>query len=121
MLEQAGRMSVPAGQVLDAGVAIWTVIDGLSSALSTAYRNSELERLRRAEQRRNAPVEDLWGFCGDPAAERVCHGWLPMPGSRARGAHQLRTHRSGQPALRESIIVSHKSVRGGQSAQQCAT
>jgi hypothetical protein len=59
LLERADRMGVAPGHVLDAGTATWTVIDGLSSALSTAYRNSELERVRRAEQRRNALVEDL--------------------------------------------------------------
>lgn len=61
LLEQAHGKGVPPDAVLDAGTATWTVIDGLSSALSTSYRNSELERVRRDEQRRLALVEDLLG------------------------------------------------------------
>ena len=38
---------------------MWTVIDGLSSTLSTSYRNTELEQLRQDDQRRHALVEDL--------------------------------------------------------------
>ena len=45
--------------VLEAATSMWTVIDGLSSTLSTSYRNTELERLRRDDQRRHALVEDL--------------------------------------------------------------
>ncbi|EID56264.1 PucR family transcriptional regulator [Saccharomonospora xinjiangensis] len=61
MLEQADRTEVPPDAVLEAGTATWTVIDHLSSALSTAYRDSELDRVRRDEQRRTALLEDLLG------------------------------------------------------------
>ncbi|MBF6331731.1 PucR family transcriptional regulator [Nocardia transvalensis] len=46
-------------EIREAGTAMWTVIDGLSSALVTAYRNTELEQVRRDERRRHALIEDL--------------------------------------------------------------
>ncbi|MDV3129867.1 helix-turn-helix domain-containing protein [Mycobacterium sp. 21AC1] len=61
LLERAGDNGVAPGDVLDAGTATWTVIDELSSALSTSYRDSEQERVRHDEQRRNALLEDLLG------------------------------------------------------------
>ncbi|MGV9798348.1 PucR family transcriptional regulator [Mycobacterium sp. NPDC003449] len=61
LLERADRTGVAPDDVLDAGTATWTVIDGLSSALSTSYRDSEQERVRFDEQRRNALMEDLLG------------------------------------------------------------
>ncbi|MBB5918469.1 hypothetical protein BJY24_007381 [Nocardia transvalensis] len=45
--------------IREAGTAMWTVIDGLSSALVTSYRNTELEQVRRDERRRHALIEDL--------------------------------------------------------------
>ncbi|WP_036567401.1 CdaR family transcriptional regulator [Nocardia sp. BMG51109] len=46
-------------EIREAGTAMWTVIDGLSSALVTSYRNTELERVRSDERRRHALIEDL--------------------------------------------------------------
>lgn len=59
LLERAKATGVDPDVVLDAGTATWTVIDELSSALSTSYRDSEQERVRHDEQRRNALIEDL--------------------------------------------------------------
>lgn len=59
LLEHAENAGVPADVVLDAGTAIWMVIDELSSALSASYRDSEQKRVRHDEQRRNALIEDL--------------------------------------------------------------
>lgn len=61
LLERAEDTGVAPDDVLDAGTATWTVIDELSSALSTSYRDSEQERVRHDEQRRNALIEDLLG------------------------------------------------------------
>ncbi|ORA34892.1 PucR family transcriptional regulator [Mycobacterium aquaticum] len=61
LLERAEDSGVAPNDVLDAGTATWTVIDELSSALSTSYRDSEQERVRHDEQRRNALIEDLLG------------------------------------------------------------
>lgn len=61
LLERSGETGVAPDDVLDAGTATWTVIDELSSALSTSYRDSEQERVRHDEQRRNALIEDLLG------------------------------------------------------------
>ncbi|MHC9294992.1 PucR family transcriptional regulator [Mycobacterium sp. LTG2003] len=61
LLERAEQTGVAPDDVLDAGTATWTVIDELSSALSTSYRDSEQERVRHDEQRRNALIEDLLG------------------------------------------------------------
>ncbi|GAB2692541.1 PucR family transcriptional regulator [Nocardia thraciensis] len=46
-------------EIREAGTAMWAVIDGLSSALVTSYRNTELEQVRRDERRRHALIEDL--------------------------------------------------------------
>lgn len=59
LLTRAKDTGVDPDVVLDAGTATWTVIDELSSALSSAYRESEQERVRHDEQRRNALIEDL--------------------------------------------------------------
>ncbi|MBQ6641764.1 MAG: helix-turn-helix domain-containing protein, partial [Saccharopolyspora sp.] len=59
LVEQAHADRADPDVVLGAATSMWTVIDGLSSTLSTSYRNTELERLRRDDQRRHALVEDL--------------------------------------------------------------
>nr|WP_246195555.1 helix-turn-helix domain-containing protein [Halopolyspora algeriensis] len=61
LVEQAHADRVDPDAVLGVATSMWTVIDGLSSTLSTSYRNTELERLRRDDQRRHALVEDLLG------------------------------------------------------------
>ncbi|WP_019854642.1 PucR family transcriptional regulator [Actinopolyspora mortivallis] len=61
LVDQAHTDRVDPDAVLGAATAMWTVIDGLSSALSTSYRNTELEQLRSDDQRRHALVEDLLG------------------------------------------------------------
>ncbi len=57
LLDQA--TDVGPQEIREAGTAMWAVIDGLSSALVTAYRNTELEQVRRDERRRHALIEDL--------------------------------------------------------------
>lgn len=59
LVDQAHRDGADPDSVLGVATSIWRVIDGLSSTLSTFYRNTELERLRRDDQRRHALVEDL--------------------------------------------------------------
>src|SRR5690606_34362864 len=59
LVEQAHTDGVDPDAVLGVATSMWTVIDGLSSTLSTSYRNTELERLRRDDQRRHALFEDL--------------------------------------------------------------
>ncbi|MBE9373211.1 helix-turn-helix domain-containing protein [Saccharopolyspora sp. HNM0983] len=59
LLDQAQRDGADPDAVLGVATSIWTVIDGLSSTLSTSYRNTELERLRRDDQRQHALIEDL--------------------------------------------------------------
>ena len=59
LVDRAHRDGADPDALLGVATSVWTVIDGLSSALSTAYRNTELERLRRDDQRRHALVEDL--------------------------------------------------------------
>ncbi|MDR7300460.1 PucR family transcriptional regulator [Haloactinomyces albus] len=59
LVEQAHADGVDPDAVLGVATSMWTVIDGLSSTLSTSYRNTELEQLRRDDQRRHALVEDL--------------------------------------------------------------
>lgn len=59
LVEQAHADQVDPDALLGAATWMWTVIDGLSSTLSTSYRNTELDQLRRDDQRRHALVEDL--------------------------------------------------------------
>lgn len=68
LLEQARASGVEPDDVLDAGTATWTVVDGLSSTLSTSYRETELERVRADEQRRHALLEDLLSGRGSEAS-----------------------------------------------------
>ena len=57
LLDRAGAIT-PA-DFRETGTAMWAVIDGMSSALVTAYRGAELDRVRRDERRRHALIEDL--------------------------------------------------------------
>ncbi|WP_280414200.1 PucR family transcriptional regulator [Nocardia carnea] len=57
LLDKAG--DVPAAEFREAGTAMWAVIDRMSSALVTSYRNTELERVRRDERRRHGLIEDV--------------------------------------------------------------
>ncbi|WP_228803185.1 PucR family transcriptional regulator [Nocardia farcinica] len=57
LLDKAG--DVGPAQLREAGTAIWEVIDEMSSALVTSYRNTELDRVRRDERRRHGLIEDL--------------------------------------------------------------
>ncbi len=59
LVEQAHRDGADPDAMLHLATAMWRVIDGLSSTLSTYYRSTELEKLRRDDQRRHALVEDL--------------------------------------------------------------
>ncbi|GAA5061403.1 PucR family transcriptional regulator [Nocardia callitridis] len=75
------------------GTATWAVIDGLSSSLVTAYRNTELDKVRRDERHRHALIEDLLaGRAHDVAflARAARELALPIEGSylvvAARGA-----------------------------------
>ena len=75
LVDQARDDGADPKLLLSAATSMWTVIDGLSSTLSTSYRNTELERLRRDDQRRHALVEDLLGGrARDTAfAQRTAH------------------------------------------------
>ncbi|MFC4377731.1 PucR family transcriptional regulator [Nocardia halotolerans] len=65
LLDKAGEIAP--GEFRSVGVATWTVIDGMSSALVTAYRSTELERVRRDVRRRHGLIEDLLaGSAHDP-------------------------------------------------------
>jgi hypothetical protein len=59
LLERAAETQVEPRAVGAAATAMWTVVDGLSSALSTSYRRAQLERLRRDDQHRHALVEEV--------------------------------------------------------------
>ncbi|MEU4341686.1 helix-turn-helix domain-containing protein [Nocardia sp. NPDC023852] len=59
LLDNAETVDIEPHEIREAGTAMWMVIDGLSSALSTSYRNTELEQVRRDERRRHALIEDI--------------------------------------------------------------
>lgn len=100
LLERAEKTGVAPDDVLDAGTATWTVIDELSSALSTSYRDSEQQRVRDDEQRRTALMEDLLaGRAGDIGfATRVSRELeLPVTGGYLVVVADVRS--DGAPAL----------------------
>lgn len=70
---------VPPADLGAAATAMWTVVDGLSSALSTSYRRTEAEQLRRDDQRRHALLEEV--VAGGTTGQRVAdHLDLPLAG-----------------------------------------
>ncbi|MGF6880508.1 hypothetical protein ABIA39_000389 [Nocardia sp. GAS34] len=80
-------------EIREAGTAMWTVIDGLSSALVTSYRNTELEQVRRDERRRHALIEDLLaGRAHDAAFAARAARELNLP---AQGAYLVVAARGG--------------------------
>ncbi|PFG98506.1 PucR-like helix-turn-helix protein [Saccharopolyspora erythraea NRRL 2338] len=110
LVEQAHADRADPDVVLGAATSMWTVIDGLSSTLSTSYRNTELEKLRRDDQRRHALVEDLLsGRARDTAfAQRTAKELdLPTGGRylvvvaemRADGSFALRGQQAALSAL----------------------
>jgi hypothetical protein len=68
LLERASGVPVPPEALGAAATAMWTVVDGLSSALSTSYRHAEAEQLRRDDQRRHALIEEI--LAGRPVGQR---------------------------------------------------
>jgi hypothetical protein len=77
LLERAAPVDVAA--LGAAATAMWTVVDGLSSALSTAYRRAEAEQLRRDDQRRHALLEEV--VAGGTTGQRVADQLdLPLDG-----------------------------------------
>jgi PucR C-terminal helix-turn-helix domain/GGDEF-like domain len=59
LLERSLAVPVDPRVLGTAATAMWTVVDGLSSALSTSYRRAQLERTRRDDQRRHALIEEV--------------------------------------------------------------
>ncbi|EFC82210.1 putative transcriptional regulator, PucR family [Parafrankia sp. EUN1f] len=80
LLRAARRTGASSETIGPAATVLWTVVDGMSSSLSTAYRQMELDQLRRAERRRHAVFEDLLAGRADDAAflQRVA-GELDLP------------------------------------------
>jgi PucR C-terminal helix-turn-helix domain/GGDEF-like domain len=100
LLEQAEATGVEPHDVLEAGTATWTVIDGLSSALSTSYRNTELDRVRRDEQRRHALIEDLLsGRAQDSAFAARAARELNLPANGSYLVVVAEVQPDGRPAL----------------------
>jgi hypothetical protein len=119
LVEQAHADGADPEAMLGLATSMWTVIDGLSSTLSTSYRNTELDRLRRDDQRRHALVEDLLsGRAQDTAfAQRTAKELgLPTGGAylvvvaevRVDGSFALHGH---QDALRAHHMRSVWQVR----------
>ncbi|WP_084528775.1 PucR family transcriptional regulator [Nocardia crassostreae] len=80
--------------IREAGTAMWAVVDGLSSALVTSYRNTELDQVRRDERYRHALIEDLLGGRAQDAtfAARAARELeLPVQGEYLVVAAQART------------------------------
>jgi hypothetical protein len=113
LVEQAHADRADPDAVLGVATSMWMVIDGLSSTLSTSYRNTELERLRRDDQRRHALVEDLLsGRARDIAfAQRTAKELdLPTGGHYLAVVAEMRT--DGSFALRgQQSALSAQHIR----------
>ncbi|GAB3297282.1 PucR family transcriptional regulator [Parasphingorhabdus pacifica] len=113
LVEQARVDGADPGVVLGAATSMWTVIDGLSSTLSTSYRNTELEQLRRDDQRRHALVEDLLsGRARDTAfAQRTAKELdLPTGGGYLVVVAEMLT--DGALALRgQQVVLGDQHIR----------
>jgi hypothetical protein len=59
LLERAAAAQMEPRAVGAAATAMWTVVDGLSSALSTSYRRAQSEQLSRDDQHRHALMEEV--------------------------------------------------------------
>ena len=59
LLERSLAVPVDPRALGTAATAMWTVVDRLSSALSTSYRRAQLEQMRRDDQRRHALIEEV--------------------------------------------------------------
>lgn len=96
LLDRAGEL--PPGEIREIAAATWSVIDGMSSALVTSYRNTELEQVRRDERRRHGLIEDLLAGRGQDAtfAARAARE-LNLP---AHGAYLVVAARGPRPAVR---------------------
>ncbi|MEU3010155.1 PucR family transcriptional regulator [Nocardia asteroides] len=80
LLDGTEAVDVTPREIRESGTAMWTVIDGLSSALSTAYRNTELDRVRDDERRTHALIEDvLMGRAHDTVVALRCGRELDLP------------------------------------------
>ncbi|WP_405164303.1 helix-turn-helix domain-containing protein [Nocardia sp. NBC_01499] len=95
LLDRAGDL--PPGEFREIGVATWSVIDGMSSALVTSYRNTELEQVRRDERRRHGLIEDLLsGRAHDATFAARAARELNLP---AHGAYLVVAVRGVRPVL----------------------
>lgn len=80
LLERAAGTPVDAAALGSAATAMWTVVDGLSSALSSSYRRAEAEQLRRDDQRRHALLEEV--VAGRTTGQRIADRLdLPLGGA----------------------------------------
>ncbi|WP_036558327.1 PucR family transcriptional regulator [Nocardia brasiliensis] len=85
------------GEFREIGAATWSVIDGMSSALVTSYRNTELEQVRRDERRRHGLIEDLLaGRAHDATFAARAARELNLP---AHGAYLVVAVRGARPAV----------------------
>jgi hypothetical protein len=108
LLDQAKAEHVPPADVLEAATSMWIVIDGLSSTLSTSYRNTELMRLRRDDERRQALVEDLLRGRGRDAtfAQRSANELgLPVSGDYLVIVAELRSDGTAALAAPEATLA----------------
>ncbi|MFF0634966.1 PucR family transcriptional regulator [Nocardia sp. NPDC004151] len=95
------------------GSAMWAVVDGMSSALVTSYRNTELDRVRSDERRRHSLIEDLLAGRAHDATFAARAGRelnLPAHGAYlvvvARGEGGPRLHTGAEAALGVSGVRS---------------
>ncbi len=80
LLERATAADVRPDVLGAAATAMWTVVDGLSSALSTSYRRAQAEQLRRDDQHRHALLEEvLAGRAADGGFGRRVADQLELP------------------------------------------
>ncbi|WP_049795848.1 helix-turn-helix domain-containing protein [Frankia sp. EAN1pec] len=114
LLRAARRTGASSEIIGPAATVLWTVVDSMSSSLSTAYRQMQLDQLHRAERRRHAVLEDLLAGRADDAAflQRAAGELdLPVGGRYLVVVAALSDQRSPAPAGRAQIVLDAHRIR----------
>jgi hypothetical protein len=106
LLERTAVDSIDPRELGAAATAMWTVVDGQSSALSSSYRRAQLEQQRRDDQHRHALIEEL--LAGHATAGGYCQQIADQLEIPIRGDYLIVVAElvaNGTPALRSPQTV----------------
>ncbi|MCK9929890.1 helix-turn-helix domain-containing protein [Frankia sp. Mgl5] len=112
LLREARRTGASLEVIGPAATVLWSIVDGMSSSLSTAYRQMQGDQVRRAGRRRHAVFEDLLAGRADDAAflQRAAGELnLPIGGRYLVVVAALSGQRS--PAGRAQMVLDAHRIR----------